>query len=48
MDSLGRVDISLMRAHLGQYRANISVQLRHHMALPGRCLELGRRFFRSF
>jgi len=33
---------------LGQYRANISGQLRRHVALPGRSLEFGRRFFRSF
>src|ERR1039457_6116542 len=33
---------------LGQYWANISVQSRRHVALPGRSLEFGRRFFRSF
>ncbi len=33
---------------LGQYRANISGQVRRHVALPGRSLEFGRRFFRSF
>src|ERR1019366_4159547 len=33
---------------LGQYRANIAVQSRRHVALPGRSLEFRRRFFRSF
>ena len=33
---------------LGQYWANISGQLRRHVALPGRSLEFGRRCFRSF
>jgi len=33
---------------LGQYRANISGQLGRHVARPGRSLEFGRRFFRSF
>jgi hypothetical protein len=32
----------------GQYRANISVRLRHHVALSGRFLAFGPRFFRSF
>jgi hypothetical protein len=32
---------------LGQYWANTSGQLRRHVALSGRLLELGRRFFRS-
>ena len=33
---------------LGQYWANISVQSRRHVALPGRFLEFRRRFLRSF
>lgn len=32
----------------GPIRANISGQPGHHVALPGRLLESGRRFFRSF
>jgi hypothetical protein len=32
----------------GQYGANTSDQSRRHVALPGRSLEFGRRFFRSF
>ena len=32
----------------GQYWANTAVQSRRHVALRGRSLEFGRRFFRSF